>query len=266
MKFSAAISLVLLLVSFSLQAQIKNAETTGKDYDTHVIRKKETYLSISKKYCTTTDQLFKMNPNLSPNTIVIGERIKVPVVTPEIRKKYRAHEKILKHAILYTAQKKETIYSIAKKNNTDAKTLIFWNDLSEPAVKEGQQLIVGFTKEKYAPRLPASNATADNTNTPKEPPGTANKIYKVEDGAGGWIKNVDDGGNFYALHSTAPTGCMITVKNLMNNKTVTVKVIGKLPATSENEHLIIKLSASAAKSLNILDDKFRVELSYWGKQ
>src|SRR5205085_8456691 len=84
----------------------------------------------------------------------------------------------------------------------------------------------------------------------------------TEQGAGEWIKDVNDDGNFYALHATAPIGSMITVKNQMNNKIISAKVIGKLPPAAADEHIIIKLSASAAKALNILDNKFRVDLSY----
>jgi hypothetical protein len=48
----------------------------------------------------------------------------------------------------------------------------------------------------------------------------------------------------------------------MNNKTVIVKVIGRLPSTSENGNILIKLSESAAKKLNVRDEKFLVELTY----
>jgi hypothetical protein len=50
----------------------------------------------------------------------------------------------------------------------------------------------------------------------------------------------------------------------MNNKSVQVKVIGRLPNTPENENVAIKISGSAAKELNALDNKFLVQLSYMG--
>ena len=55
---------------------------------------------------------------------------------------------------------------------------------------------------------------------------------------------------------------MVTVKNMMNGRTVDVKVIGKLPATPENENVTIKISASAAKKLGVLDEKFLAEFYY----
>jgi len=54
------------------------------------------------------------------------------------------------------------------------------------------------------------------------------------------------------------------ITNPMNNKSVAVKVVGKLPDTSENENVMIKISASAAKKLGVLDSRFLAEISYRG--
>lgn len=66
---------------------------------------------------------------------------------------------------------------------------------------------------------------------------------------------------FYAMHKSAPIGSVIMVRNLMNNRVVYAKVIGKLPNNKTNENIIVKLSAGAARYLNVLDDRFVVELS-----
>ena len=75
-------------------------------------------------------------------------------------------------------------------------------------------------------------------------------------------KSSGDDKDLYALHPTAPKGTEIMVKNMMNGKTVTVKVIGKLPATSANENVLIKISGSAAKKLGVLDERFLVAVYY----
>lgn len=260
-------SVVLLLFAATVSAQnTKSSENKSAAYKFYITKQVENLASLSRKYYTTPEELLKMNPGLSVNHIAEGTKIRVPVVTSEMKKKYRAKEKLLKHAITYTVQKSETLAAIAKKNKTDAKTLMSWNNLSNASLKGGQQLIVGFTKPKYAPKISTSSApvSGKNSESPNAvtPATDANKILISEEGAGEWIKGVKDDGNFYALHATAPVGSLITVKNMMNNKTITVKVVGKLPATAENEHLIIKLSSSAAKALNILDAKFRVGISY----
>ena len=89
-----------------------------------------------------------------------------------------------------------------------------------------------------------------------------NGVLRDERGIAVWTHSSYDEGNFYALHATAPPGTVITVRNLMNSITITVKVIGRLPPTSNNENVLIKLSESAAKKLNVLDEKFLVEINY----
>ncbi len=66
---------------------------------------------------------------------------------------------------------------------------------------------------------------------------------------------------FYAMHKTAPIGSILKVKNLMNDRVVYAKVIGKLPNTQANAKIIVKLSGASARYLNVLDDKFMIELS-----
>lgn len=66
---------------------------------------------------------------------------------------------------------------------------------------------------------------------------------------------------FYAMHKSAPIGSVVMVRNLMNDRVVYAKVIGKLPNNKANENIVVKLSAGAARYLNVLDDRFVVELS-----
>jgi rare lipoprotein A (peptidoglycan hydrolase) len=67
---------------------------------------------------------------------------------------------------------------------------------------------------------------------------------------------------FLALHRTAPVGTIMQVRNQMNDLSVFVKVIGKLPDTGANDKVIVKLSKKAYERLAALDKRFRVELSY----
>lgn len=88
--------------------------------------------------------------------------------------------------------------------------------------------------------------------------------YLTEKGVITWTKSNNDDGQYYALHPTAPIGTTITVKNMMNSKTIQVKVIGKLPNTADNQGVLMKISNSAAKALNVLDDKFLSTANYMG--
>lgn len=88
-------------------------------------------------------------------------------------------------------------------------------------------------------------------------------ITKVtESGLAELIDNRSENNKYLALHKTAPIGTILQVKNIMNNQTVYVRVIGKLPATGANEKVIIKISNRAYQKLAALDNRFRVEVSY----
>lgn len=84
-----------------------------------------------------------------------------------------------------------------------------------------------------------------------------------EKGIATWIDDEDiNQKKYFALHRTASIGTLIKVTNVMNEKSVFVKVVGTLPDTGDNANLIIKISNIAAKKLEVLDARFRVELSY----
>jgi rare lipoprotein A (peptidoglycan hydrolase) len=76
------------------------------------------------------------------------------------------------------------------------------------------------------------------------------------------ITGTGESAKFLALHKSAPVGTIIQVSNPMNNISIFVRVIGKLPATGENDKIVIKLSQSAYERLNAIDKKFLVDLSY----
>lgn len=61
-----------------------------------------------------------------------------------------------------------------------------------------------------------------------------------------------DSGNsdmFLALHRTAPVGTIMQVRNQMNDLSVFVKVIGKLPDTGANDKVVVKISKKPTTAL-----------------
>lgn len=92
------------------------------------------------------------------------------------------------------------------------------------------------------------------------------KIASTEKGVATWIDNngiQSSGDRFYALHNTAPVGSIVKIRNLMNNRIIYAKVIGNLTESEVNEKVLIKLSAGAAERLNVLDNRFVVEITYY---
>ncbi len=142
------------------------------------------------------------------------------------------------------------------------------------APKETEKPIIPNIKPEVKPApVVTSTPTTVSTSTSSLPvtkPVTApikeegKLVYMTEKGIATWSKGNNDDGQLYALHPTAPVGTLITVKNMMNNSSVQVKVIGKLPNTADNHNVMIKLSGSAARQLNVLDDKFLATINYMG--
>lgn len=109
-----------------------------------------------------------------------------------------------------------------------------------------------------------SDSKTKSTSVYNSNPASAKLIYVNEKGICTWTRGSSENGSYYALHPTAPIGSTVSVKNMMNNRSIQVKVIGRLPNTPENENVAIKISGSAAKELNALDGKFLVQMSYMG--
>ena len=65
-----------------------------------------------------------------------------------------------------------------------------------------------------------------------------------------------------ALHNDAPIGSIIEVRNLMNNRVVRAKVVGRLPQNAEDSRAIVKLSQGAARQLQAHDPKVLVEVLF----
>ncbi len=76
------------------------------------------------------------------------------------------------------------------------------------------------------------------------------------------IEGNDDSGKYLALHRTAPIGTLAQVRNDVNNQSIWVKVVGRLPDTGVNDRILVKLTARAFAKLSPSDRRFRAEVSY----
>jgi LysM repeat protein len=90
--------------------------------------------------------------------------------------------------------------------------------------------------------------------------------YKIKrsKGAANYLDEATSGNQNLAFYSNAEMGSVIRVTNLMNHKTVFVKVVGKVPPIDAGSDITVKLSSKAAKDLGALDEKFLVEVASFG--
>ncbi|HAP63054.1 MAG TPA: hypothetical protein DCR93_27340 [Cytophagales bacterium] len=67
---------------------------------------------------------------------------------------------------------------------------------------------------------------------------------------------------YLAMHATAPIGTIMEVRNEMNDLKVFVRVVARLPQTTDNERLLLKISNAAYERLGAADKRFPIEISY----
>ncbi len=282
--------IVLFLLPLASQANVDSVgvETIeGKRYILHKVEKGEGLYGIARIYGTTPSTLQQVN-NLSSTILDLGQIIKVPsknispakaVVIEQVEPK----EQIVKNPKLdktqfvnHTVGKGETLYQIAKKygttvteireiNNIKGTSLSYRQRLKIPkkgVIIENPDLIDPTEEEAKNVKVEVTKGTADTKVSTRD-----NKYLQStefsETGIAGWIndKSINPKKSI-ALHKTAPIGTIIKVTNLMNNKSVYVKVIGTLPETGDNENIIIVVSKAAVNMLGAVDQKFRVNLNY----
>ncbi len=185
---------------------------------------------------------------------------------------------------IHIVARRQGLLTIANMHQVTMAQIRKWNNLTSDRLQEGQRLIiaepsassidktsllpnktekVAETKEaKIDMTLPAAkeNSTAAASGTP-EGSTTQEGIRKtIETGIAELIDVPDNSGKYLALHKSAPIGTLVLVKNLANNQSIWVKVIGRLPNTDNK--VIIKLSPKAFERLNAVDKRIRAEISY----
>jgi len=267
---------------------------TGGSGVIHVVAPKETLFSISKAYGITVDELKQLN-NLTSNALSVGQELTVkkrnttvntnsttPITSPisstptQIKSKSGAH----------TVVGKETMFSIAKLYGITVQQLKEWNNLQGAELTPGQTLMV--REPEKAGNTVQSNGYGQTKTTTTQPVKTSDPVKEVkeiktqpketvititegvkgsdevlESGLAELIEGTDGNRKYLALHRTAPVGTILKVKNEMNGREVFVRVMGKLPDTALTDKLIIKISKSAYDRLGAIDQKFRVQVTYY---
>ncbi|WP_420387798.1 LysM peptidoglycan-binding domain-containing protein [Roseivirga sp.] len=289
--------IVILLVGI-LGAAFAQTDSLGierqgdKVFVIHKVKAQQTLYSLSRRYKTTVSEINAANPILA-NGLQIGQTLKIPyggeVLSPDAEITSETRE------LTHKVKAGETLFSIARRYEVQVSDIKTWNSLSSNAIDLGQNLVIK-QKVMVAVDKPQEDQTIatteiDRPKTIEVPdslkvsdvpfnngsdimaegeeeleevsyPGTPFQQIQVE-GVAEVIEEKQPSSKFFALHRTAKEGTVIKVKNLMNDLTVYVRVIGTIPETSENENVIIKLNQRAYDHLKAIDKRFRVQLNYF---
>ncbi len=292
-RFLLMILFLLPMIAHSMVDSVGVEQVDGKRYILHKVEKAEGLYGIARKYGTTPSIIQEIN-QLETTILELGQVLKVPakvtkgVASTQNIKNETSKEKIKPEQIIqnpklnisqygiHTVKKGETLYKIASKygisvtelkeiNQLKSNTLNYNQKLKVPKIGNviaNPDIIEPTEEEEKNVRVEVSKGVADAKVSTRD-----NKYLNSTDfsetGIAGWINDKTiNGKKSIALHKSAPIGTIIRVTNLMNNKSVYVKVIGTLPETGDNENVIIVLSKAAVNMLGVIDQKFRVNLNY----
>ena len=99
------------------------------DYTIYIVKKGDSLYSIAQKYNTTVDSIKKLN-NLASNLLSINQQLKIPT----------KKEEEVQNFYNYVVVPGDTLYSIAKNNNTTVEIIKSINNLSSNVIDVGMQL------------------------------------------------------------------------------------------------------------------------------
>jgi LysM repeat protein len=133
----------------------------GEKYLLHKVHSKDTWNSISRKYNMPVSDLLQANPGVVD--LRAGQIINVPseknftAMTQKEAPAPAVAESKDKAPVYYTVNASETLYSIAKKNNSTVEQIKDWNGLLNDQLKPGQKLIVSYGSANAKPEDKADN-------------------------------------------------------------------------------------------------------------
>lgn len=138
----------------------------------HKVSKGETFYSISKKYSITVDELYKENGLSKDDLLKVGQVLKIPSKEGSVVSE-RQYD-------LYTVQKGDTLYHIAKINAITVDELKKLNSLEDASsLKAGQKLkIPSSSKENLKTELP--DLTSSDPRKYSDKKGDSSLVWPVK--------------------------------------------------------------------------------------
>ncbi|MGA0559871.1 LysM peptidoglycan-binding domain-containing protein [Larkinella sp. VNQ87] len=221
----------------------------------HQVEPGQTLYSLASRYGVSMGDVRKWN-NLTSDNIVSGQ----PLIVSE--KAWRVREPSPKTE---TAHRSDSSTDVSRTSRNDSPKT------ERPAPPRTMPTPA---EEASHPNEPERSAPESTNSAPSEPRiirpgdtgpfpnpgGNAKRVSEI-----GLAEVIEQSGNsnkYLGLHRTAPIGTLVLVRNDMNQQSIWVKIIGRLPDTSVNEKVIVKISARAFEKLSPADRRFRAEVSY----
>ena len=215
----------------------------------HTVTKGETIYSVSKKYGVTVTEIKQWN-KLADANLRIGQKLVVS----------KANSLAMYNSISVPSTP-DTPY------REEDQRIRFQQQVMEPEPEANDNTVVAKTEPVKQVTTNSNPGLRVSTANPVEYPVYFNNYpasgfkIKKERGAANYLMDETSGNQFLAFYNDAEVGSVIRVTNMLNQKTVYVKVIGKVPALDAQAEVMLKLSNKAAEELGANDSKFLVEVA-----
>lgn len=215
-----------------------------KKYVTHTVQPGETLYAISRSYGVSVDELKQRN-KLANESIDFGQKLII-----RDREVLEAPELAVSASTVNAA----TIPDPLPDNNV--------SNVEERGEEEDEE-----DEEVYDRRLTRSEALEQEKERigairASEKKALSEYEKKSEMGFAAAIEGGIETKKFLALHRSAPVGTIMQIRNEMNNLSVFVRVVGKLPNTGVNNKVSIRISQAAYEKLGGINERFPVEITY----
>lgn len=259
----------------NLGIEKKQDRTVNEEYRYHRVSPGETLYAISRKYGVSVAEIKDWN-NLTSNELAIDQQIVIghskvnqtnasaseeKPVEKEITQPKEDIKKIPTGFTEYYVQSGELIESIAAKFKVRPDSVVIWNDLPNTYLSIGQKLLIRGKIDQETLNTPEDVEILDygKRRKVKDQSGFI-KIF--EEGTAKKIEDIDTK-KYLVLHRSLPIGTLVEIRNLMNNKKIYARVVGKLPETGLNDNILIRLTPICFERLGVIDPKTRVEVSFY---
>jgi LysM repeat protein len=237
MKRIWVLALSFAIASLQLDANVQTSK--------HVVKKGETLYSISKKYGLKLNDVLKANRGLSNSNIRIGQMLLIP------------NQEVALHNVSPLPRNYTPVY-VPSTPDTPYRDEDMRERSGIPAITKNET--VTESKSSAPAEKPIANVAAEYPSLFNQYATLGMKMKKNK-GAANYLADVTSGNQNLAFYNEAEANTIVRVTNLMNHKTIFVKVIGKVPAMDAGNEISIKLSNKAAQELGAIDDKFLVEVA-----
>ncbi len=231
----------------------------------HTVEQGQTMYAISKMYGVSVSDIQKWN-DLSDFNIKIGSQLivgnntenEIPVKKENSIEPKQAPKEIKVVATpvppnVSNTEKKEAKTITPPTKKQEIKEQLPTDEMSQPVISDGEK------PEMQA----ADNATQKELARLYKESSAAKKTTSVRGTGAPMTTSLGAMENVYlAMHKTLPIGTIIKVKNLVNSKIIYAKVIGKLPNTDENKHVIIRYTLGVKMDLQLQNGKCYVQIEY----